>query len=83
MWQRCPPVSGVEGSPEARLRTLGEKERWSVNVLLKMLSQLLPAIKSAAVDSFPFKDALNQTTTALSDDKYSVFQEDVVKLYAE
>eukprot|EP00897_Mesotaenium_endlicherianum_P010297 jgi/Mesen1/9296/ME000060S08737 len=51
--QRCPPASGVEGSPESHLRVLGEGERWNVDVLLRMLTDLLPEVRYAAIKTCP------------------------------
>lgn len=52
--QRCPPLSGVEGSVESHLRLLGERERWNVDVLLRMLTELLPSVHQKAVETCPF-----------------------------
>ncbi|XP_075646838.1 uncharacterized protein LOC142617763 [Castanea sativa] len=52
--QRCPPLSGVEGSVESHLRVLGERERWNVDVLLRMLIELLPYVHQKAVETCPF-----------------------------
>ena len=52
--QHCPPLSGVEGSLESHLRVLGERERWNIDVLLRMLMELLPAVHQKAMETCPF-----------------------------
>ena len=74
--QRCPPVSGVEGTAEAQLRTLGERERWSIDVLLRLLTQLLPEARAAAIELCPLP---NKTADAMYDAGF--FTQDVVKVY--
>jgi hypothetical protein len=64
--QRCPPLSGVEGSIESHLRVLGERERWNVDVLLKMLMKLLPFVHQKAFDTCPFLSTTETTPTVLS-----------------
>jgi hypothetical protein len=64
--QRCPPLSGVEGSIESHLRVLGERERWNVDVLLKMLMELLPFMHQKAFDTCPFLSTMETTPTVLS-----------------
>lgn len=63
---RCPPLSGVEGSIESHLRVLGERERWNVDVLLKMLMKLLPFVHQKAFDTCPFSSTTETTPTVLS-----------------
>ncbi|KAA0031914.1 lisH domain and HEAT repeat-containing protein KIAA1468-like protein [Cucumis melo var. makuwa] len=64
--QRCPPLSGVEGSVESHLRALGERERWNVDVLLKMLSELLPFVHQKAIETCPFSSVTQATGTMIS-----------------
>ncbi|KAI8018471.1 RAB11-binding protein RELCH [Camellia lanceoleosa] len=52
--QRCPPLSGVEGSVESHLHVLGERERWNVDVLLRLLAELLPFVHQKAIETCPF-----------------------------
>ncbi|KAL4180966.1 hypothetical protein AMTRI_Chr12g234990 [Amborella trichopoda] len=52
--QQCPPLSGVEGSVDSHLRVLGERERWNVDVLLRMLTDLLPFVHDHAIETCPF-----------------------------
>ncbi|XP_049931986.1 uncharacterized protein LOC116247963 [Nymphaea colorata] len=52
--QRCPPLSGVEGSVDSHFRVLGERERWNIDVLLRMLTELLPFVHQRAVACCPF-----------------------------
>ena len=54
LFQRCPPISGVEGTIDSHLRVLGEQERWNIDVLLRMLTELLPFIHQKAIESCPF-----------------------------
>ncbi|KAL9226524.1 hypothetical protein vseg_002329 [Gypsophila vaccaria] len=72
--QRCPPLSGVEGALESHLRVLGERERWNIDVLLRMLSELLPYIKQKTIETCPF------TTASESDGM--LFSESLLQLYA-
>ncbi|CAM0881248.1 unnamed protein product [Alopecurus aequalis] len=51
--QRCPPISGVEGTIDSHLRVLGEHERWNIDVLLRMLTELLPFIHQKAIETCP------------------------------
>lgn len=69
-------MSGVEGTAEAQLRTLGERERWSIDVLLRLLTQLLPEVQEAAVEACPFSiDASDVQKDATS------FTQVVIKSY--
>ncbi|VAH60804.1 unnamed protein product [Triticum turgidum subsp. durum] len=54
--QRCPSVSGVEGTIDSHLRVLGEQERWTIEVLLRMLTELLPFIHQKAIETCPSVD---------------------------
>jgi len=54
--QRCPPISGVEGTIDSHLRVLGEHERWNIDVLLRMLIELLPFIHQKAIETCPSLD---------------------------
>lgn len=62
--QRCPPLSGVDGSIEAHLRVLGEKERWNIDVLLRMLTELLPVLCHTSIETCPFPSHLSETSDA-------------------
>ncbi|XP_022133812.1 lisH domain and HEAT repeat-containing protein KIAA1468 homolog [Momordica charantia] len=64
--QRCPPLSGVEGSVESHLRALGERERWNVDVLLRMLAELLPLVHQKAIETCPFSSVTQATGTVIS-----------------
>ena len=55
-FQHCPPISGVEGTIESHLRVLGEHERWNIDVLLRMLTELLPFIHQKAIETCPSLD---------------------------
>ncbi|KAJ6402494.1 hypothetical protein OIU84_014568 [Salix udensis] len=56
--QHCPPLSGVEGSMESHLRVLGERELWNIDVLLRMLVELLSSVHQKAVETCPLSSAL-------------------------
>ncbi|XP_021312173.1 lisH domain and HEAT repeat-containing protein KIAA1468 homolog isoform X4 [Sorghum bicolor] len=60
--QRCPPISGVEGTIDSHLRVLGEQERWNIGVLLRMLTELLPFIHQKAIQTCPFA-SVNPSST--------------------
>ncbi|WOH10287.1 hypothetical protein DCAR_0729754 [Daucus carota subsp. sativus] len=72
--QRCPPVSGVEGSLESYLRVLGERERWTVDVLLRLLAELLPNLHQKSIETCPFPSA--------SDVAGTLFSTSLLELYA-
>lgn len=73
--QRCPPLSGVEGSIESHLRVLGERERWNIDVLLRLLVELLPLVHQKAIDTCPFP--------SVSEASGQVFSTSLLELYAE
>ncbi|KAH9311798.1 hypothetical protein KI387_026833, partial [Taxus chinensis] len=76
--QRCPPLSGVEGSAEAHLRVLGERERWNVDVLLRLLTELLPIVCHRAIKTCPFPCDISRT----SDADVSFFSRSLLEMYA-
>ncbi|KAF5750170.1 LisH domain and HEAT repeat-containing protein [Tripterygium wilfordii] len=59
-FKRAPPLSGVEGSMESHLRVLGERERWNIDVLLRMLAELLPFVYQKAIQTCPFLLAVTE-----------------------
>ncbi|TKY64816.1 LisH domain and HEAT repeat-containing protein KIAA1468 [Spatholobus suberectus] len=71
---RCPPLSGVEGSVESNLRVLGERERWNIDVLLRMLAELLSLVHQKVIETWPFS-ATTETTQAM-------FSTALLELYA-
>ena len=76
-WQRCPPISEIEGTVEAELRALGERRRWNIDVLLRLLAQLLTEVQEAAIKSCPFSIEL----TDIENTETSIFTEDIITLY--
>lgn len=74
LFQRCPPLSGVEGSVESHLRVLGERERWNVDVLLRMLVVLLPFVHQKVVETCPFP--------SVPESKDAMFSTSLLELYA-
>ncbi|KAK7272935.1 hypothetical protein RIF29_13979 [Crotalaria pallida] len=64
--QRCPPLSGVEGSIESHLRALGERERWNIDILVRMLIELLPSLHHKAIETCPFSSITETTEAVLS-----------------
>ncbi|RVW77484.1 LisH domain and HEAT repeat-containing protein KIAA1468-like [Vitis vinifera] len=72
--QRCPPLSGVEGSVESHLHVLGERERWNVDVLLRMLTELLPFVHQKAIETCPFP--------TVSESMGTLFSTSLLELYA-
>lgn len=74
--QRCPPISGVEGTIESHLRVLGEQERWNIEVLLRMLAELLPFVHQKAIQTCPSTDAPTSSTAE------NFVSESSIKLYA-
>ena len=75
-WQRCPPLSEVEGTVEAQLRTIEERRRRNVDVLLRLLAQLLTEVQEAAIKSCPFSSELIEIEVSAS-----IFTEDIITLY--
>ncbi|KAJ1257430.1 hypothetical protein BS78_K041700 [Paspalum vaginatum] len=61
--QRCPPISGVEGTIDSHLRVLGEQERWNIEVLLRMLTELLPFVHQKAIETCPFASVDQASST--------------------
>lgn len=78
--QRCPPVSGVEGSVDSHLRVLGERERWNIDVLLRMLKSLLPFVHQKIIETCPFSPALGSSIT--SEKQNSFISLSLLQLYA-
>ncbi|XP_059640386.1 uncharacterized protein LOC132282661 isoform X2 [Cornus florida] len=72
--QRCPPLSGVEGSVESNLRVLGERERWNIDVLLRLLAELLSFVHQKAIETCPFP--------AVSESVGTLFSTSLLELYA-
>ncbi|XP_028071654.1 RAB11-binding protein RELCH homolog [Camellia sinensis] len=64
--ERCPPLSGVEGSVESHLRVLGERERWNVDVLLQLLAETLPFVHEKAIETCPFPNISENSGTLFS-----------------
>ncbi|KAL6529931.1 hypothetical protein OROMI_028576 [Orobanche minor] len=73
--KRCPPLSGVEGSIESHLHVLGERERWNVDVLLRLLAELLPHIHKKAVETCP--------VSSVSDSAAILFNTSLLQIYSE
>lgn len=57
--QCCPPLSGVEDSVESHFHVLGERERWTVDVLLRLLLELLPVVHRIAIETCPYPPLLD------------------------
>lgn len=72
--QRCPPLSGVEGSVESHFRVLGERERWNIDVLLRLLVELLPFVHQKATETCPF--------VSISDSEGIMFSKSLLGQYA-
>lgn len=64
--QHCPPISGVEGSMDSHLHVLGERERWNIDVQLRMLMELLPMVHHKAIETCPFPSTTAATQVLLS-----------------
>ncbi|KAL3527015.1 hypothetical protein ACH5RR_011671 [Cinchona calisaya] len=72
--QHCPPLFGVDSSIEAHFRVLGDRERWNIDVLLRLLSELLPFLRQRAVETCPF--------SSLSDSAGTLFSVSLLELYS-
>ncbi|KAD4888387.1 hypothetical protein E3N88_20460 [Mikania micrantha] len=55
----CPPLSGVENSVESHFHVLGERERWTVDVLLRLLLDLLPTVHQISIETCPYPPLLD------------------------
>ncbi|KAK8694356.1 hypothetical protein V6N13_071910 [Hibiscus sabdariffa] len=64
--EHCPPLSGVDGSVEFHLRALGEGERWNLDVLLRILADLLPYVHQKAIETCPFSSVSESNGTIFS-----------------
>ncbi|XP_024983065.1 lisH domain and HEAT repeat-containing protein KIAA1468 homolog isoform X2 [Cynara cardunculus var. scolymus] len=73
--ERCPPLSGVEGSVESHFRILGERERWTVDVLMRVLLELLPIVHQISIETCPYP--------SVSDSEGSSFSMPLLEKYAE
>ncbi|KDP32975.1 hypothetical protein JCGZ_13006 [Jatropha curcas] len=73
--QRCPPLSGVEGSVESHLRVLGERERWNIDVFLRILMELLPFVHQKAIETCPF--------SSVPESKDGFFSLSLLELYSK
>jgi hypothetical protein len=65
---------------DSYLRALGERERWNIDVLLRMLTDLLPFIYQKAVDTCPFNPSAEPLTSPEKDK--SCFSASHLMLYA-
>lgn len=74
--QRCPSLSGVEGSVDSHLRVLGERERWNIEILLRMLTELLPFVHRKAIETCPFPSVTN------SEPGGCIFSSSLLEMYA-
>ncbi|MBA0802921.1 hypothetical protein Gohar_013180, partial [Gossypium harknessii] len=72
--EHCPPLTGVEGSVESHLRVLGEQERWNLDILLRILADLLPHVHQKAIETCPF--------SSVSESNGPKFSSSVLELYA-
>ncbi|KAE9612784.1 putative transcription factor interactor and regulator LisH family [Lupinus albus] len=61
----CPTLSGVEGDIESHLHALGEREWWNIDVLLRMLVELLPSVHQKAIETCPFQSIQIVFSTSL------------------
>ncbi|KAL0343378.1 UNVERIFIED_CONTAM: RAB11-binding protein RELCH [Sesamum angustifolium] len=71
--QRCPPLSGVEGSIESHLRVLGERERWNIDVLLRLLAELLSYVHQKAVETCPFSSVSDSTEISFTPSLFELY----------
>ena len=52
-FQKCPSLSSLDGSAEAHWKSLGDRERWNTDVLLRLLTELLTEVRHVAVKTCP------------------------------
>ncbi|MED6151176.1 hypothetical protein PIB30_079899 [Stylosanthes scabra] len=72
--QNCPPISTVKASIDSHLHVLGERERWNIDCLLRMLVELLPIMHQKAIETCPF--------SSTPETKKVVFNTTLLELYA-
>ncbi|KAK8939037.1 hypothetical protein KSP39_PZI011174 [Platanthera zijinensis] len=79
--KRCPPISGVQDIVDSHLRVLGENERWSIDVFLRMIMELLPFIYQRCIETCP----ITFTTKSIStlDENRSFFSSSLLQSYAK
>ncbi|GER48064.1 HEAT repeat-containing protein [Striga asiatica] len=77
--QRCPPISGVEGSIESHLHALGERERWNVDVLLRLLAELLSCVHRKAVETCPISSVSDSSTLSFTPSLLNIYAEGQVE----
>lgn len=66
----------MQDSLEFQLRILGERERWVSDVLLRLLTQLLPEVRRVAIESCPFPDIFPE------EEEEAFFSDELLGLYA-
>ncbi|MFS7973434.1 putative transcription factor interactor and regulator LisH family [Helianthus anomalus] len=71
----CPPLSGVEDSVESHFHVLGERERWTVDVLLRLLLELLPVVHQISIETCPYPPLLDSVGSS--------FPKPLLEKYAE
>ncbi|PKU83044.1 hypothetical protein MA16_Dca007715 [Dendrobium catenatum] len=79
--KRCSPISGVEGSVDSHLRVLGEHERWCIDVLLRMMMELLPFIFQRCIDTCPIAFATESISRSEQNDSF--FSSSLLQSYAK
>ncbi|KAL1356354.1 hypothetical protein AAHE18_05G178500 [Arachis hypogaea] len=72
--QNCPPISTVKASIDSHLHVLGERERWNIDCLLRMLVELLPVVHQKAIETCPF--------SSTTESKKVVFSTTLLESYA-
>ncbi|KAI3785242.1 hypothetical protein L1987_44357 [Smallanthus sonchifolius] len=60
----CPPLSGVEDSVESHFHVLGERERWTVDVMLRLLLELLPIVHQISIETCPYPHLLDSVESS-------------------
>lgn len=64
---------------EARLRVLGERERWNLDVLLRMLTDLLSEVAELVKATCPYRE--KSSNTEVPREEESFFSDSLIKDY--
>lgn len=64
---------------EARLRVLGERERWNLDILLRMLTDLLSEVAKLVKATCPYREKSSNAEAPREEDSF--FSESLIKDY--
>jgi predicted GTPase len=64
---------------DARLRVLGERERWNLDVLLRLLIDLLPEVAKLVRATCPYQMNFEEVGTSSEEKEESFFSESLIR----